>query len=473
MSNAPVVSVGAPDDLGLRKVEIDGRTVGKAWSPWELQRFLDRAGVERGHEIHWLGGDSTVWPDRGGWRRRTIGVLVCLGLLATACPLFWIGVSDSGDALTYGGRIAGFTVLVASLVEVLAAIACVDYWGKRRWRYSGVVVLAGVLIALLSGVVLLLLQIGERFTRYTLIGIALTLVASLALVELVKARAWKGLRNPRKIAIGAIVSTLLAGANLAYSQIYVPYVKVPLVESGAEFRESNLESKGGPMYVTVRLSVKNAGEVPVYVLDSKYWIHGVPASSRSDDKPVGEELIYDGAFVNPVGRVLNPGEEIAQDAVVEVDAPESRKYEAIRAQTEVYVIRKDRMKVPSDYERSGVKGKALEKAAREEHVKVPPDTNYMYRSNVSNSSEILNVTRGPQRVTVFRVAGGQRPHVVVDVSPPGVRIVFDSENTDPLRNEKAKERYGLSVVRGSTTEMPYRELMEKARAVQKTAEPPK
>ncbi|MFB6616278.1 hypothetical protein ACFCV9_19060 [Streptomyces sp. NPDC056367] len=481
MANTREVSVGAPDDLGLRKVTIDGKTVGKAWSPWELQRFLDRAGVERGHDIRWFGGDSTVWPDRGGWRRRTIGFLVFIGLLATVCPLFRIGISDSGNALTYGGRIAGFTILVASLVEACAAVACIDYWGKRRWRYSGVVVLAGVVIALLCGIALLLLQIGERFTGYTLLGIALTVGSSLALVELVKSRAWKGLHNPGRIAIGAVISTVLAGANLAYSQIYVPYVKTPLVESGAEFRESNLDKAGGPMYVTVHLYVKNAGEVPVYVLDSKYWIHGVPASSRPEtkpakgtsvkDKPAKDELIYDGAFVVPVGRVLNPGEEVAQDSVVEVDDPASRPYEAIRAQTEVYVIRKDRMKVPPDYERSGVAEKDLAEVARKEKVTLPPHTKYMYRSNVSNSSEILNVTRGPQRITVFRVASSQWPRVVVDVSPPGARI--DLKPNLPLANERAIDRYGLSVVRGSTAQMPYQELMEKARAVQKQAEPPK
>ncbi|MFF3622529.1 hypothetical protein [Streptomyces sp. NPDC002467] len=484
MANTREVSVGAPDDLGLRKVTIDGKTVGKAWSPWELKRFLDRAGVDPEHEIHWFGGDSTVWPDKGGWRRRTIGFFVFVGLLATVCPLFRIGMADSGDALTYGGRIAGFTILVASVVEFCAALACIDYWGKRRWRYSGVVVLAGVLIALFSGIALLLLLIGERFTGYTVFGMALTLWSSLALAELVKSRAWKGLHNPRKIAIGAIISTLLAGANLAYSQIYVPYVKTPLVESGAEFKDSNLERQGGPLFVTVHLYVKNEGEVPVYVLDSKYWVHGVAASNLSD-KPVGsapkgakapkppeeskDELLYDGDFVAPVGRVLNPGEEIAQDAVVEVDGPESRTYEAVRAQTEVYVVRKDRMRVPPEYASSGIGGDDLKALAGKE--KVPRGAKYMYRSEVSNSSEILNVARGPQRITLFRVERGQWPRVVVDVSPPRKRIDLDPRT--PVANKKLIERYGLSVVRGSTAEIPYQELLEKARAVQKQAEPPK
>ncbi|MGW6688033.1 hypothetical protein [Streptomyces sp. NPDC054961] len=412
------------------------------------------------HDIQWLGGDCTVWPDRVVLRL-TIGVLMVFGFLATACPLFRIGMSDSGNALTYGGRIAGFTVLVAALVELVAAGAAFDYWGRRRWRYSGVAVLAGVVIALLCGISLLLLQIGERFTGYTVIGIALCLWSGTALVGLIRMRAWKGLRNPRKIAIGVIISTLLAGVNLAYSEIYLPYVRTPLIQSGAEFKESSMGKEAAQLYVTVHLYVKNAGQVPVYLLDSKYWIHGGPASSSADARPGAFELIYDGSFITPVGSVLNPGEEVAQDVVVEVKDPMKRAYEAIRAQTEVYVIRKDRTSIPTAYQRSGIGGSALAKEADEER-EYPPGTKYRYRSEISNSSEILNVTRGRQRITVFRVASGAWPRVIVDVSPPGERTEFDPLNPDA--NEGVDDRYGLSPVRGSTVQTPYQKLLQKARS---------
>ncbi|MEV7523149.1 hypothetical protein [Streptomyces sp. NPDC091371] len=459
MANTPQVTVGAPDDLGLRKILVDGKRVGRARSPRELRRILDRAGVAPGHDIQWLGGDFSVWPDKPV-QRISIGFVMVFGLLATAVPLCHIGLSDSGDALTYGGRVAGFTVLVASIVELAAAAAAVDYWGRRRWRYSGVVVLIGVVIAFLCSVALLLLQIGERFNRYTLIGLALAAWSSVALVVLVRSGVWRGLRYPKTIAIGVIVSTFLAGSNLAYSQIYVPYVKTPLVQSGAEFGEATQEKPGAPMYVTVHLYVKNSGEVPVYVLDSKYWIRGGPANSRSDGKTGQFKLVYDGDFVTPVGRVLTPGEEIKQDVVVEVKDPEGRKFEAIKAQTEVYVIRKDRMKMSDAYESSAVWGKSLkEEVAR---GKAPRGANYRFRAQISNSSEILNVTRGRQLITVWRVASEQYPRIVVDVSPPGERIEFDGRY--PKAKKKAIQRYGLTVVRGSMAQTPYPELLEQARS---------
>ncbi|MFD4738526.1 hypothetical protein ACFWNR_23900 [Streptomyces virginiae] len=460
MANARVVVVGAPDDLGVREVMIDGRSVGKVWSEQEFRSLLRREDVPDGHPVRWLGADGTVWPDRAGLRRTT-GFFMVVGLLATAYPLFKIGVSDSGDALTYGGRIAGFTILAVAVIEVFAAAAAVDFWGKRRWRYSGVAVLVGVVIALFCSISILLLQIGEQFNRYSAIGIALGVWSVAALSELFACRAWKRLPVPRSIAIGVVVSVLLAGSNLAYSQIYVPYVTTPLIQGGAEFRESNM-TKGGSLYVTVHLNVKNAGQVPVYILGSIYWIHGAPASPP-DVKLSDYDLIDDGEFVTPVGRVLNPGEEVAQDAVVEIKDPENRTkrpYEALRAETEVYVIRKDRMTLAADYERSRVVGAARIK--KEDGEWAPKGATYRDRSQMENSSEILNATRGSQRITVWKVDSKEWPHFNVDVSPPGERIDYKREN--PELNLEAVERYGLSRQRGSSAQTPYPELLEKAGA---------
>ncbi|MFC9584032.1 hypothetical protein ACFVJ8_14545 [Streptomyces yangpuensis] len=467
MANTREVTVGAPDDLGLREVLIDGRPVGGVWSDQELWRLLRREGVTDGDPVQWqwLGGDANVWPDRA-WMRRTTGFFVVIGLVATSCPLFRIGIADTGSALTYGGRIAGFTIVFVAVVVLIAAAAAVDFWETRRWRYSGVVVLLGVVIALICGISILLLQIGENFTAYTVSGVALAVWASITLFELIKSRAWKGLSIPKNIAIGVIISTVLAAANLAYSQIYIPYVTTPLIQTGAAFKESNLDNRTGKLYVTVNMYVRNAGQVPVYVLGSTYWIRGEPAKSKPADKKSRSELIYDGEFVSPDGRVLNPGEEVAQDAVIEVKDPAPGKFEAITAQSEVYVIRKDRMRMTGNYESARVTGKSLKNSLKEGD---PPNPQYRFRTGISNSSEILNATRGPQCVTVWRL-GGNAPTVIVDVSPPDKRFRFDPRK--PPLNQRAIERYGLTQVRGSMAQTPYPELLEKAGAADKGATPP-
>jgi hypothetical protein len=454
------VSVEPPDALGWRQVVINGEPKGKVRSSEELQRFLKDAGLSSEHPIHWLGGGDTVWPYRV-IRQRAVGVVMFIGFLLPAGLLLWIGWLDARNALSFGERLAGFTLLAAGLFVFLAAGATVDYWHKRVWRYSGAIVLAGVGIVCLGSCSLIVLQSGEDFNEWTAFAIIFLVWSVAAGFFLIRSRAWKGVRNPGRIAIGAVVPVVLAGINLAYTQVYVPYVTTPLIMSGAEFKEAHLSGKGESMYVAVRLYVKNAGQIPVYILGSIYWVHGGPANLVSENGPTDYKRIYDGEFVTPAGRVLNPGEEITQDAVVEIahaENAENLKYEAIRVQTEVYVIRKDRMRLPVDqYAQS-------RKVLKEPDWGEPVNAQYRNESKISNSSEILNVTRGDQRITVWRVSDGEWSHVEAAVTPPGVRINFNPEA--PGYKQKLISRYGFDVVRGSVAQMPYKELLEKARSTE-------
>ncbi|MFB7463264.1 hypothetical protein ACFCZ1_07100 [Streptomyces sp. NPDC056224] len=456
MANTPVISVGAPDELGLRKVIIDGKPAGRVWSPRELQRLLHRAGVPFGHDIHWIGGDSTVWPDRP-WPRRIVGTVMAIGLLATASVLAKIGIADTLDALTYGGRIAGFTFLVLALIEVIATLAAVDYWRKRQAKYSGAAVLFGALIALGISSVLLMVQIsGHVYNIYLLLWVPLTLWSSWALWILTRCRAWEGIRNPRRIAIGAVIPALLAATNLTYSQFYVPYVTSPLVQSGAEFRTPSLNKDRKTMYLPVHLYVKNSGQVPVYILGSIFWLKGL--LPKNNGRPT---QIDSREFVTPPGRALNPGEEIAQDAVVEINDPDKFNFEAVSAQTELYVIRKDRMTMTADYERSK-KGMKELRARGKDIPKGPPGAEFRYQSVISNSNELLNVTRGRQCVSLWWVRDTDgTTYIHVDVTPPGEsKAALDFDN--PYANKATINRYGLTRVRGSMAQTPFVELQEKA-----------
>ncbi|RST00195.1 hypothetical protein EF910_32735 [Streptomyces sp. WAC07149] len=466
MAKTPDVTVGPPDGLGWRNVTVNGKTAGKVRSCRELGEFLRGAGLAHDHPVHWLGGDSGVWPDQT-CRRRTVGTLMFAGFFSTACLLGWIGWIDCRNALTFGGRLAGYSVLAAALVELAAALAAVDYWHRRERRYSGAVVLAGVVIVFLCSSSLILLQRAEHFTAWSVAALVFLVGSVAAGAELIRSRAWKALRHPQRIAIGAIVPTLLACVNLAYAQVYVPYATSPLITSGAEFREASLVGTG-TMYVTVHVFVRNEGRVPVYVLGSIYWVHGGAVTTMSERRPLSEKLIYDGEFVTPAGRELNPGEEVAQDVVVEIKDPYKAGYEALRAQTEAYVVRRDRMTLGAEYEQSRANVKTLQKEGKW-RPEEPWNAQYRNESGISNSSEILNIARGPQRITVWRVPSGDRSRIDVAVSPPGDIMVFDPDN--PLYNKPVIERYGLSKVRGSQDQTPYQGLLDKARSTEEGSAP--
>ncbi|MFD5423077.1 hypothetical protein ACFWJT_34305 [Streptomyces sp. NPDC127069] len=463
MANMPDVTVGPPDDLGWRKVSINGKCAGKVRSPGELRKLLQQAGLMPGHPVHWLGGDSLSWPDRTA-QRRIIGSLMFIGFLLTAGLLLRIGWMDSQRALTFGERLAGYSILAAGLVELIAAGATLDYWHQRKRSYSGPFVLAGVAIVFLCSSSLLFLQIGERFTGWTVIAISFLAGSIVAGIELIRSRAWKGLRNPRRIAIGAIVPTLIAGINLAYTQLYVPTVTAPLIMSGAEFREASLDSTRSVLRVTVHAYVKNNGSVPVYILGSIYWVHGGPANDITQTRDPSFKLIYDGEFVTPVGRELDPGEEISQDSVVDIKDPDKLNYETLRAQTEVYAIRRDRMTLPAAYGQSRNPVEVLKREGKW-NPKEPKDAKYRDESRISNSSEILNIARGKQYIRVWKVSFGNWSRIDVSISPPGNRITLDSHNTH--YRQHLIDRYGLSLARGSMDQTPFKTLLEKARSPEK------
>ncbi|MEW2412390.1 hypothetical protein AB0953_01480 [Streptomyces sp. NPDC046866] len=450
------VAVSRPDRLGWRRVTIDGHPIGKARSPKGLKALLLRAPkVPPKYEIKWDGGDEHVWMCQVVWRHIEATFMV-LGLGFTAYLLTKIGAKDAFSALTYAGRMTGITLLVAAALEVVAVGAAIEYWHWGREDFSGMIVLIGTSLSFIVGMVLLAVQSWcWSYTAHLWLWICLTLWSVLAMVILVRRRVWKGVPHPRRVALGALVTGLLTVTNLVYTQVYVPYATSPLVQSSAVFGKPTLDEKRREMYVPIRLFVKNEGRIPVYILGSIYWVHGGAANVGSRN-----ELIHDGEFVKPPGRSLNPGEEFVDDELIEIRKPNWGRYEALQMQTELYTIRKDRMTIVGDYERSGANLATLKKEGKEKDPQGPNEDYFRYQADISNSSEILNMTRGPERVTLWYTHRKNWPYLYVDVAPPGERIAFDPCKRDA--NKEAITRYGLERVRGSTVQKPLAELLEGA-----------
>ncbi|MFF3860553.1 hypothetical protein [Streptomyces sp. NPDC002209] len=463
MANTPVVAVGPPDGLGWRHVTINDRPAGQVRSMEALGKLIRGAGIASGIEPHWIGGNCTVWPDRP-WYRRIVGTLMVVGLLVTACMLFVIGLKDTFGALTYSGRVTGIIFLLASVLEIGAALAAFDYWHNRKVSYSGMVVLLGASVSIAVGLFMLLMQVidGRRYTNYVPFWVIFTMLSVGAVCVLVRDRVWKTIVNPKRIAIGAVVSALLAIPNVTYTQIYVPYATSPIVNSAASFGKPSLNENRKSMYLPVHLYVKNSGQVPLYVLGSIYWIHGYPDMKKEETFT----LIRDGEFIKPPGRELNPGEEFSSDEVVEIPYPGKFVHGKLTVQGEIYAIRKDRMTIVGDYERSGknlnvLKGKGLDKDPQGPQLKAEKgETYFRYQTGISNSNEILNATRGRQRITLWYVHKNPYPYIYAVVEPPGDRVGFDIN--DPNRNKKAIDRYGLAHLRSSMQQKPFAELMDMA-----------
>ncbi|GHE95371.1 hypothetical protein GCM10017776_09680 [Streptomyces griseoluteus] len=475
MNIRPWVVVEAPDGRGLRRVTIGGETVGTAWSLRELRKLLDRLGypdvdMEDPASVCWRGGDSSTWPARV-WRRRVTSVLLMLGLVASAVLNGIIGWPDASGALTFAQRITGALFVLSSLIQVAAAISVLDYWGRRQSKVSGAIVLLGVLISLGTDSLLLLMWLEEReYTPYMLAFMPLWCWSVWALVLLVREKTWKGVPQPKRFAAGVFVSALLTALSLAYSTMYQPAVAPMRFALKAEFGTAREDRVRPFIQVPLKLSVRNTGEVSVYVVINDFTVYGRTAKyseegnlakqqwkksfEKSETREEAElhvdQLEYtrisSGRFYRP-GEVLGSGQEDARVHVFEI--PKKVRYDLLRVDLQVTYMRKDRGRIDvgnfSEPHASWIKTEPHASGIKTSPYYCHPSLcgeTLRYHGRVRHNDNLINVTRKPRYVTA-------------EWSPKkgpkySISSTYDFEGGgaagDPAEEAREVDRFGVSTV---------------------------
>ncbi|GGW24549.1 hypothetical protein [Streptomyces alanosinicus] len=341
MSNRPLVVVEAPDERGLRVVRVRGEVVGRAWSRRDLKRLVRRAGLtdldlDDAGRVHWL-ADPAQWPDHA-WRRRAAGALAALGLLASATVLFYVGTQDAFNALAYGGRVVGAGFVAAALAEVAAALAVLDFWGKRRVRYSGAVVLTGVATVAATNLMFLITQLqGWSYTPFLWLWLGLALWVAWSVWMLTRQHAWQGLPRPKRVALGVVASGLAGIAGIVYSQMYVPYSTPVNIQFRVSFGDPTLSADGALLHVPAHVEFRNTGSVRVYVIGTLWKSRGWPTKFTEKGTEPGvwkrEMFDYDETLRHVVysparmmgagdfgslGDRLDPGQDLSTEYTVDV-----------------------------------------------------------------------------------------------------------------------------------------------------------
>lgn len=480
VNNRPLVVVHPPDDRGLREVSIRGERVGKVWSLRELRRLLRKLGfpenvnVEDRTQICWEGGNSSHWPDRP-WIRRTTAFLVTIGFLAVVCLLLKIGAADTLGALTYAGRVEGSSFLVASLLVGTAVVSVFDYWRKRQLRYSGAVILVGVSIALSVDILLLSVQIyGGEYTHYLGLWLALLFWALWVLRKLEPQNILKEISHPKGLTIGAAASAVFVAANLAYTQIYLPYASPVMARVTAKLGTPQLDQKHTVLYLPVELHYQNSGKVSFVILGSQYSVYGRTANFsekpngmkewKSDitREPMsdlyrntevqGRDLIGSGEFFR-VGNWLDPGDEYVETKIVAL--PVGAGYDTIEVTAAATAMRADRGSLSDDYSTPQYSWDITSRDGRHLYdapswVAYPGDEYISHHARIYYGNEILNMTRKPRYVTYWRVI----PKEFVGINPEADNTGPYNELTIVTANQEAREpsnsdydklynRYGL------------------------------
>ncbi|MBT2439326.1 hypothetical protein J7E93_04165 [Streptomyces sp. ISL-36] len=467
--------VEPPDRRGLRRITIHDKTVGSAWSLRELRKVLRRLGypddmdLDDRSRVHWRGGDSSVWPDDRGWRRRVVIALMLVGLLGSLALHAVIGWADALGALTFAQRLVGVVFLLAGAVQGIALPAVVDYWGRRQVRLSGALVLLGVLMTLATTTLLLFLWLREReFIATVLLFLALWLWSLWALRTLIREKVWRGIPHPRKFTAGVAITALLTAVSLGYSIIYQPIAAPRHFILKAEFGTPQTDVDSPYIHVPLKLYAKNAGGIPVYIVVDDYTVWGSLAEFSNSGKGMkewkgseeggwwvpeaeafetqsGGEVIASGQFQGP-GSTLDPGEEFRKEKVITL--PKDTKYETLDAVLQFAILRQDRGKLDDEfyYEK-------LSWMESEGRYYCPPDgcgEHVIYHGRVRYNANIINVTRKPRYVAAFW-SPEEDPQVFIssfnfEKEKKSESIYGIYKGLDESEVVREAERYGLSSV---------------------------
>ncbi|MFI8826866.1 hypothetical protein [Streptomyces sp. NPDC053431] len=456
MERRTKVTVRPPDSRGLREVRVGAETVDRAWSLRELRGILRRHGYPKDLDLEdrsfvsWCGGGSDVWPDHTWRRRATIGFMA-FGLVACATLLIVIGVPDAFDAMTFAARITGFLFVFGGLVEGAAAVAAFDYWGKRSLNLSGAIVFVGVLIALAVTTLLVILWFQEmEATWSTLAFFPHFLWSFWALWVVVRQKIWRGTPHPTKIAAGVVVTAALAGMNFAYSSLYQPTAAPANLALQVRYGTPRMDLERSVVHVPVTLHLKNSGSVPLYILADGWTVYGrtekyVEKSTELRDRKAALETEGDvarhvesvewtalgtGPFTGP-GNWFDPGEEYSVQKMVEV--PRTAKYDALEADLEAMVMRKDRGRI--DLDTFGIAQASWDKESR---FYCPPKECgefRVYHAEVSYSTNLITVTRKPRYVTSWWALDPQNSGWAASISTfRGKGAIRDDETQREYRN---------------------------------------
>ncbi|MGI5425913.1 hypothetical protein [Streptomyces sp. CA-179760] len=368
MQNNPRVTVKSPDSRGLREISINGEVIGSAWSLHQLRRILRRfdyphdIDLEDQGSVCWQGGDSQTWPDRTSKRRITLALMMA-GLFGSMALHTNIGMPDALKGLTFAGRVTGSLFVLAGAIAGVAALAALDYWGKRRLRLSGVTILLATLITLATTTLLLFLWLQEKeYTRYLLTYTPLFCWALWALGLLSREKTWKEIPHPKGFAAGATATALLASGNLVYSTMYQPASNPVIVSLEAKFGTPIPDPEHPFTHLPLTLRARNQGKVPVYIIGDDYSVYGTSAQfSRSesglkdlkqameDESDVSmytedseSKAISAGRF-SSIGNWLEPGEQYTAEKLISI--PRDAKFDAIAAYFNLDFMRKDRGRI--------------------------------------------------------------------------------------------------------------------------------
>ncbi|MFD7836249.1 hypothetical protein [Streptomyces sp. NPDC059761] len=215
-------------------------------------------------------------------RSRMTPVLILLVLLLTAGYLGRFGIENLNEALTFMGRVTGAGLIVASITALLGGAAVMDYWFRGSFPHSGIVALAGTVVAALTNLMVLLEVANGDSRSYMAASILLTAGSVWAVFAV--GRMSVEIPAPKRLAVAVLASTAFAIANFGYQNLYQPYQHGarPVIKLTMGNPELSMDRKS--FAIPVDITLENHSDVGFYVMGGEFHAMGQTVTMDGHDR---------------------------------------------------------------------------------------------------------------------------------------------------------------------------------------------
>ncbi|MER7467090.1 hypothetical protein [Streptomyces sp. NPDC097981] len=384
--------------------------------------------------------------------------MILLLLLLTAAYLGRFGIEDLSEALTFMGRIAGAGLVVASVTAVLGGAGVMDHWFWKSFPYSGLVALAGTVMALLTNSMLLLEVLTGDSSYYKALSGLLTAGSAWAVFAV-----WRTsveIPAPKRVATAFIASSVFAIANFGYQNLYQPYQHGARPVIKLVMRDPELSTDRKSFALPVDITLENHSDVGFYIMGAEFHAMGqrVPVSTydrlrqqwrddveqwtKSQEKsPLSRREVHQPGELVAAQPWMTPGHWIeASDSFAirtVVQLPIDTPYDQVAFYATASFARKDRLGLDSvkftKYSWSGGEVPKWMKRNQKDFDSL------IYRGRVHENNSINERTMEPRFVDVYWNFGTKGASVSASITRKGEEDRVPSD----AKSREVRDRYGL------------------------------
>ncbi|WP_307873847.1 MULTISPECIES: hypothetical protein [unclassified Frankia] len=387
----------------------------------------------------------------------------------TSFYLAWFGVENVADSLAYLGCFTGVLMVVTAAVIILGALGTLDHWYSHRFEIAGLLALGGSVTAVVANTMLLVATVRESIESWPYFATWCLLVFASSWSCYVVYHTSVVIPSPKKVAVAASATAVIAMANFGYTQLYQPYHEEPKPILEAKFGSPTLSADRKMFSVPITLTFEARGNVGVYLVGDQFVVYGRRVTIRSSggsapdwrhDSADGQnelsrwteirtEPIEIGRWDN-FGSWEDPG--VSRSTTRLVQLPVDIPYDQLGIRAEAVSVRRDRLSLDPMF---ATGAQYSWRDFRHQGCGSGGADCVRYRGRISENNSVDRHTRAPRYLTLWWNFGPTLETVGLESN-----IVRRGELDRSMSSEESSRlwnRYGLEKVTASAT---FRSLLD-------------